>query len=127
MPSRILIVEDNASLLYIYKTLLNRSGYEADGAADGLEGWKAITAKDYDLIITDNDMPHLTGLELVSRMRAAYVNVPVILVSGKASKIDKGSIASLGISVLMGKTEGIPEFLKSIKDVLDLHKNKSVS
>ena len=62
--------------------------YQVDTAADGEEGWKALHAvshapDSYDLLITDHDMPGLSGLDLVKRLRAVHIALPVILATGK--------------------------------------------
>ena len=51
-------------------------------AADGEEAWNALQDQDYDLVITDNQMPCLTGQGLIRKMRQARMSVPIILASG---------------------------------------------
>jgi YesN/AraC family two-component response regulator len=53
-----------------------------DTAEDGEFGWEALQAKNYDLLITDNNMPKVSGLELVKKLRSARMALPVILASG---------------------------------------------
>lgn len=79
---RILVVEDDDDLRPMITEALEQCGYEVDGAANGALGWSALNARDYDLVITDNSMPVLSGLELLKKMRAAHVVVPVIMASG---------------------------------------------
>src|SRR6266498_4950023 len=68
IPShRILVVEDQPALRSLSAQVLVRSGYEVDVAEDGMAGWEALRAESYDLLITDNQMPRLSGLELVDR------------------------------------------------------------
>lgn len=62
--------------------VLVRSGYQVDAAEDGEAGWEALHANNYDLLITDNNMPRLSGLELVKKLRSARMTLPVILASG---------------------------------------------
>jgi two-component system cell cycle sensor histidine kinase/response regulator CckA len=83
MPSesthRILVVDDEISVRQLTTEMLTRSGYEVDSAANGEAGWEALQAKHYDLAITDNFMPKLTGIELVKKIRAGSMNLPVIM------------------------------------------------
>jgi two-component system cell cycle sensor histidine kinase/response regulator CckA len=83
MPSRsarrILVVEDDISIRQLTTEMLMRSGYEVDTAGDGEAGWEALQAKRYDLIITDNFMPKLTGIEMVKKLHATRMKLPVIL------------------------------------------------
>jgi DNA-binding response OmpR family regulator len=58
------------------------AGYRVSSAEDGEEGWSALCAGSYDLLITDHDMPRLSGLDLLRRLRAVKFDLPVILISG---------------------------------------------
>ncbi len=60
---RILLVDDDISLLELNAGVLIGSGYNVDTAADGADAWKALHDLNYDLLITDNKMPRVTGLE----------------------------------------------------------------
>ena len=83
MPSksahRILVVDDDKSIRELNTEMLTRSGFEVDAAADGAVGWEALQAKRYDLIITDNFMPKVTGIEMVKKLHAAGMKLPVIM------------------------------------------------
>jgi CheY-like chemotaxis protein len=81
-PKRILFIDDNIDVRDICGELLRRTGYCVDFAADGETGWEILSAAPYDLLITDHNMPRLSGLNLVRRLRAASQNLPVIMVSG---------------------------------------------
>lgn len=78
----ILIVDDDAGIREVGARLLLRSGFLVDVAEDGEGAWQAMHQRRYDLILTDQNMPHLSGSELIVRMREAGVRVPVILMSG---------------------------------------------
>ena len=79
---RILLVEDEAIIREINTVVLVGAGYLVDGVEDGLAGWEALQAHSYDLLITDNQMPGLSGTDLVLRLRTARMMLPVILASG---------------------------------------------
>jgi two-component system, cell cycle sensor histidine kinase and response regulator CckA len=76
---RILVVEDDISIRRLSTEMLIRSGYQVDAAADGAAGWKTLQGKSYDLVITDNFMPKVTGVEMVKKLHAAGMKLPVIL------------------------------------------------
>jgi len=63
--------------------VLHNAGYRISCAEDGEAGWRALCAESFDVLITDHDMPRLTGLDLIRRVRAKSLNVPVILTSAK--------------------------------------------
>jgi two-component system cell cycle sensor histidine kinase/response regulator CckA len=76
---RILVVDDEISVRQLTTEMLTRAGFEVDAAADGSAGWEAIQGNHYDLVITDNFMPHVTGIEMVKRIHAGSMNLPVIM------------------------------------------------
>ncbi|HSY17703.1 MAG TPA: response regulator [Candidatus Acidoferrales bacterium] len=78
-PKRILVVDDDSDIRQFSVDILTDSGYEVDGAKDGADGWDALQASTYDLVITDNQMPRMTGMEMIGKLRAAYMTLPVIL------------------------------------------------
>jgi two-component system response regulator QseB len=80
---RILVVEDDSDIRQLGTELLTRSGYEVDCAADGAAAWEALnTDTCYDLMIIDNNMPKLTGVGLLKKLRAARMALPVIMATG---------------------------------------------
>ncbi|MBE0544257.1 MAG: response regulator, partial [Verrucomicrobia bacterium] len=79
---RILVVDDDDSIRQLNTAVLTRAGYTVDAAEDGVVAWHALNAESYDLLITDNNMPALTGIELLQKMRAARMCLPVIVASG---------------------------------------------
>ncbi|MGA2854951.1 MAG: response regulator [Verrucomicrobiota bacterium] len=85
-PHRILVVDDEPDIRQFNAQVLIRSGYEVDTAEDGRAGWKAFHAvshapDSYALLITDHNMPGLTGLALVKKLRDDCITLPVILAS----------------------------------------------
>jgi two-component system, cell cycle sensor histidine kinase and response regulator CckA len=76
---RILVVEDDISIRQLTTEMLIRSGYRVDAAADGAAGWEALQTERYDLLITDNFMPKVTGIEMIKKVHAAQMKLPVIM------------------------------------------------
>jgi CheY-like chemotaxis protein len=76
------VVDDDGDNRQLIVEVLTRSGYEVEGAKDGAAGWEALQANTYDLIITDNRMPRMTGVEIIERLRYAHMAVPVIMATG---------------------------------------------
>jgi two-component system, OmpR family, response regulator MprA len=91
---RILLVDDFLEIRELLSTMLVRLGYRVDVAGDGASGWDAFCGKRYDLLITDNDMPVLSGLDLVRRVRGIHDDIPVIVISGFA-RWDDADVNSL--------------------------------
>lgn len=80
--ARILYVEDDPQLRRLGQLVLARSGYEVDTAADGTEGWAALQLAAYHLLVTDHNMPGISGLELAGHARRAGLGLPILLTSG---------------------------------------------
>src|SRR5205807_5099484 len=82
---RVLVVDDSITVREVERQLLRSAGYDVAVAVDGQEGWNLVRAEPFDLVISDVDMPRMTGLELVRAMRADQTlrDLPVIIVSYK--------------------------------------------
>jgi CheY-like chemotaxis protein len=78
-PLRILLVDDNSDIRQLSIDVLAGSGYDVEGVNDGAAGWEALQTYDYDLVITDNKMPRMTGIEMIAKLRSANIAVPVIM------------------------------------------------
>ncbi len=76
---RLLLADANPETAHFHFAAVIKAGYEAELAADGLTAWETLLAGDFDLVITDHDLPHLTGLELVEKIRATHRAIPIIL------------------------------------------------
>jgi DNA-binding response OmpR family regulator len=79
---RILVVDDDVCIREFSTEFLTHSGYEVDAAEDGAVAWQALNTDCYDLMIVDNNMPNVTGLELLKKLRAARMALPVIMATG---------------------------------------------
>jgi two-component system sensor histidine kinase and response regulator WspE len=75
----------------IERKLLERGGYQVEVAVDGMDGWNAVRAGRFDLVVTDIDMPRLDGIELVTRIRAdaSLKSLPVMVLSYKDREEDR--------------------------------------
>jgi two-component system sensor histidine kinase and response regulator WspE len=88
---RILVVDDSVTVREVQRSLLQNRGYVVEVAVDGIDGWNTLRAGSYDLTITDVDMPRMTGIELVSKIKAdpKLQALPVIIVSYKDREEDR--------------------------------------
>ena len=78
---RILVVDDDESLRWVTQAQLQQSGYQVNSAADGRQALESMSESPPDLVITDLQMPGMSGLELLKRIRAEYPEILVILVT----------------------------------------------
>ena len=116
--NRILVVDDEIVIRLRVSDALVRSGYQVDTAEDGEIGWKAIHSKSYDLLITDNNMPKVTGIELVKRLRSEDFALPVILVSGAMPTQELNRYPWLQVAATLLKPFTGDELLEIVKKVL---------
>ena len=89
-PCRILVVDDEPDIRRINAAVLLRAGYHVDTAGDGHAGWQAVrqAPESYALVIADHDMPGLTGLALVKKLRDARMTLPVIMATAALPEVD---------------------------------------
>ena len=115
---RVLLVEDDAAISRFSRAMLFESGYWVDTAADGHAGWEALHSNCYDLLITDNNMPKLTGLELVKKLRSARMSLPVIMASGSFGVDEWNRNRSLNINAIVPKPFTGDQLLATVNQVL---------
>ncbi len=117
---RILVVDDSITVREVERKLLTASGYLVDVAVDGMDGWNALREGDYDLIISDIDMPRMDGIELVKMIRqdAKYRDLPVMIVSYKDREEDRYRGLEAGANYYLTKGSFHDETLREA--VMDL-------
>jgi DNA-binding NtrC family response regulator len=115
---RILIAEDDDLIRWIMSNTLADDGYTVDAAADGEEAWEALRHDAYDLLVTDNDMPRLTGLKLIERIRKTGMSLPVIVASGTFPMDRARDYPQLQIAEVIPKPFRKLEFLDTVRNVL---------
>lgn len=116
--ARILVVDDDLDIRQLSADVLVRSGFAVDAAADGLAGWEALRVHNYDLLITDHNLPRLTGLELVQKLRSARMALPVILASGTLPLQEPQWHPGLQLAAILPKPFSPDQLLKTVKEVL---------
>lgn len=117
-PNRILFVDDNRTVREAAATVLIGFGYQVDAAEDGEAAWKALHATRYDLLITDHVMPKLSGVELVKKMRAAQMTLPVVLVSATFPTEELDQHPWLQLAATLMKPFTIDELLETVRAAL---------
>jgi DNA-binding response OmpR family regulator len=117
-PRRILVVDDDIAIRQLSTDLLTRSGFHVDVAEDGAVAWNTLQTNHYDLVVTDHRMPKVSGVQLVKKLRAARMALPVILVSGTlpTEELDRPSCLQLAATLLKPFTAD--ELLLAVTEVL---------
>ncbi len=103
IESHVLIVDDEAVQREMLAGILQRSGYRTTTAADGAEGLERIEQEDFDIVLVDQRMPQLGGLELLARAQQSHPFLPVILMTAFGSVSDAVSAMKLGAADYLTK------------------------
>jgi two-component system sensor histidine kinase and response regulator WspE len=117
---RVLVVDDSLTVREVERKLLENHGYDVVTAVDGLDGWSAVLAGNFDLVISDCDMPRLNGVDLVTRIRhePRLQLLPVMLVSYKDREEDRRRGLEAGANHYLTKSGFHDEVL--LRAVVDL-------
>jgi CheY-like chemotaxis protein len=112
------VADDESAVRQLMTAVLTGSGYHVDAAEDGALAWEALQAKSYDLLITDHNMPKITGVELVRNLRSARMALPVVLVTGTVPAHELAQNPSLQLAATLEKPFGVAELLDTVDNVL---------
>jgi two-component system, chemotaxis family, sensor histidine kinase and response regulator WspE len=118
---RVLVVDDSITVRELERHLLQSRGFEVDVAVDGMDGWNAIRGGQYDLVVSDVDMPRLDGIGLVSLIKADPVRrgIPIVIVSYKDREEDRLRGLEAGANRYLTKNSFHDEtFLHTIIDLI---------
>jgi two-component system sensor histidine kinase and response regulator WspE len=90
-PKRVLVVDDSITVRELERQMLEARGYKVDVAVDGVDGWNTIRSGDYQLVISDVDMPRMDGIQLVRSIKSdeKLRSIPVVIVSYKEREEDR--------------------------------------
>jgi len=117
-PDRILVVEDDLFFRRLSTEVLLRAGYEVEAAIDGAAAWQALNTDSYDLLITDNSMPKVSGVELLKKLRGARMALPVIMATGTLPEEEFTRYPWLQPAATLLKPYTAEEMLRMVKKVL---------
>jgi DNA-binding response OmpR family regulator len=117
LPPRILVVDDDEDIRRLNTEALAASGYQVDAAADGADAWEVFQLNRYDLLVTDHNMPKVTGVELLLKIHAVGIVLPVIMVSGTIPTEQLKRHPWLQIDATLLKPYTADELLVTVKKV----------
>lgn len=121
MSYRILLCDDEVHIIRAAEFKLSRAGYAVECVFDGEAAWQSIERRRPDLIVTDCQMPRLSGLELVARVRAneSTRDIPVFMLTGKGIELEQQNVAErLGLKGIISKPFSPRELLLRVNEVL---------
>ena len=117
---KVLVVDDEIHIVHVVAIKLRNNGYEVLTAENGAEAFKVACEEKPDIIVTDFQMPLMTGLEMVEALRQNQdtADVPVIMLTARGFAIEESQRQQLRISECLSKPFSPKELLRTIEDVL---------
>lgn len=118
---RVLVVDDSITVREVERQLLLHRGYDVSVAVDGADGWNKIRAEKFDLLVSDIDMPRMSGLQLVSAVRgdAKLRDLPVVIVSYKEREEDRLRGLEVGANCYLTKSSFHDNrFIEAVEDLI---------
>ena len=117
---KVLVVDDEVHILHVVSLKLRNAGYEVITAQDGQEALEIAQVELPDLIITDFQMPHLSGLELCQRLKQhpATKDIPAIMLTARGFALEDAALASTGIKRCLHKPFSPRQVLLEAEEIL---------
>jgi CheY-like chemotaxis protein len=118
---RVLFVDDEAPLVRINQRMLRKYGYQVTSCTSSREALELFRSNsdDFDVVITDHTMPHLTGIELARKMLAIRPDIPIVLCTGFSKQVSKDQAESVGIRRFVLKPVLAKDVARIIREVLE--------
>ena len=117
-PQSILVVDDDSATRQLSLRVLADAGYKAEGVKDGAAGWDALQANTFDLIITDNKMPKMTGIELIEKLHTANRAIPVIMATAYLPAHEFNRKPWLKPNAMLERPFSNDDLLAAVKDAM---------
>lgn len=119
MSKKILVVDDEVHIRKVVAIKLKNNGFEIVTAEDGLEGYEQAISEQPDMIISDFQMPNMSGSEMVEKLRQneQTKDIPVIMLTARGFAIDQQQKQSLNIAEFLSKPFSPKELLKTIEEI----------
>jgi len=122
--SSILIVEDNEKNMKLVRDILAHHGHRVIEATTGEEGVRLALAETPELILMDIQLPDISGVEALARIRASGASMPVLAVSASVMPDEQQRIVSSGFDAFIAKPISIKPFLEAVKAALSEGRTK---
>jgi CheY-like chemotaxis protein len=117
-PAHLLVVDDGPVALQMWKLVLPLLGYRVTAARDGAEALDQLARARFDLLMVDQDLTGMAGIELAARVKARYPMLPVVVLSGQVRQDAVVPGAVSGVDLLVGKPCGIDTLKRVVAGML---------
>lgn len=116
--TKVLIVDDEAGVRELLKDALGLAGFESQTAGDGMSALTLLRTFTPDIMIIDINMPLMDGFELVERLRKIGNDIPVLMLSARADRVDVTRGLTLGADDYVTKPFGLEELVLRVRAIL---------
>lgn len=119
-PPRVLCADDEPAIREVLRAVFRREGFEVESVSNGMDAWRKLTTEPghFDLLVTDNEMPQLTGSGLVQMVREAELGLKILVFSASLSAADEEAFRSWQVEAIVPKGSPIDELLSEVRRVL---------
>lgn len=118
LPGRILVVEEEPDIRRLDTEVLRESGYQVDSVESGFLALNTFKINHYDLLIIEEELSMMTGLELIEAMRSQDVKVPIILISGVKGPNESTTNPRPHVQAFLVKPYTVAELLQTVGELL---------
>jgi len=120
MANKVLVADDEIHIIHVVAIKLRNNGYEVIAANNGAEAFDLACREKPDIVVTDCQMPVMTGLELIAKLREdeRTKEIPVVLLTARSFAVSPEQQESLGVASCLSKPFSPKELLKTIQDIL---------
>lgn len=118
LPRRILVVDHDPYACHLVADVLIRHGFEVNAAEDGAAGWAELQVNHYNLLITEQDLPKISGVKLVRKVRVARLALPVVMIALKLPTHELVRSPSLQLAATLLKPLPVAALLDTVKIIL---------
>lgn len=118
MAEKILIVDDEESIVTLLEYTIQKAGFQTEVAYDGIEAIRKATTESYDFIVLDLMLPGVEGTEVCKRLRQHKVDTPILMLTAKDEEIDKILGLELGADDYLTKPFSPKEVVARIKAIM---------
>lgn len=117
---KVLVVDDEMHIVHVVAIKLRNNGYDVITASNGAEAFELASKSKPDIIVTDCQMPVMTGIELVTKLRQTEEtkDIPVIVLTARSFSVEDEQKQELQISECISKPFSPRELLRSVEDIL---------
>ena len=122
-PGRILVIDDELPIAELLMEALQLGGHQVEITGSGDEGIEMIGQAAFDLVLTDLDMPGMSGWEVARRVKEISPGTPVMLVTGWSESISDEQMSEAGVNALVHKPFEIKELLNITNKNIVRHQN----